>query len=405
MPKPHLEISSGLLGCAVLAALALACSGGQKSPSAPGGVPIDPNRPGDSLFAEGLALYDAANAAASEARTLAPTDAAASAAKAALALQDYADARARFDALPVQFPTSIRLDNAAYLAGRCSYERGTLGGDPAEFQDAVARLDAMLAAFPASPFIDNAAYFDGRARFQLGDYATARPQFERSLAAGPTGTYADNAQYYLGRCDFELGLALAGAGDGLGAIAKLDLAEAELQVVPTTSTYYDNAQYYLGRSYLAEPVNATATFTGLSTAEAAARKANLEAAVAAFERTLAVPASSYAGSAQYWLGRARYAHAFYYASAGLDPADLAAAAGAFRAVPATNTYADNALHYLARTYVNSTWQFCTTPRASDPAPASACAAYAKLSADFPSSTYVSSTATYLAAATPPCLCP
>ncbi|WP_242339939.1 MULTISPECIES: tol-pal system YbgF family protein [unclassified Anaeromyxobacter] len=405
MHQRHLNISRGLACCAALAALALACSGGHDGASAPGKVPIDPNRPGDSLFAEGLALYDAANVAAADARALAATDPAASAAKAALALQDYADARARFDALPVQFPTSIRLDNAAYLAGRCSYERGVLGGDPAELQDAALRLDAMQAAFASSPFIDNAAYFDGRARFQLGDYAAARPQFQRSLAASPTGTYADNAQYYLGRCDFELGLARANAGDGLGAAALLDLAEAELTAVPATSTYYDNAQYYLGRSYLEEPVNATATVTGLSASEAAARKANLEAAIAAFQRTLAVPATTFAGSAQYWLGRARYAHAFYYASAGLDPADLAAADAAFRAVPATSTYADNALHYLARTYVNSTWQFCTTPHASDPAPASACAAYAKLSADFPSSPYVSSTATYLAGATPPCVCP
>ncbi|ABS27661.1 tol-pal system YbgF family protein [Anaeromyxobacter sp. Fw109-5] len=384
----------------VLAVLALACGGGQKGPSAPG-VPIDLSRPDDALFAEGLALYDAANASASEARRLGATDLAASAAKEAQALQGYAEARAKFDALPVRFPTSIRLDNAAYLAGRCSYERGTIGGDPLEFQDGALRLDAMQVAFPTSPFIDNAAYFAGRARFQLGDYEAARLQFQRSLAAAPTGPYADNAQYFLGRSDFELGLALAGAGDGLGAHAKLDLAEAELPAVPTTSAFYDNAQYYLGRSYFEEPVNATATFTLLSPAESAARKANLEAAISAFGRTLAVPAATHADSARFWLGRARYAHAFY-ATAGLDPADLAAAAAAFRAVPATSTYADNALHYLARTYVNSSWRYCTTPHPTDPAPASACAAYAALAAGFPSSSYVASTAEYLAAQT--CTC-
>lgn len=403
MEPPRHDSPIVITGLALLAAVALACGGGQKSPSAPGGVPIDPNRPGDALFAEALALYDAATVAESEARALAATDPAASAAKAALALQGFADARAKLDALPVQFPTSIRLDNAAYLAGRCSYERGTTGGDPLEFQEAASRLDAMQAAFPSSPFIDNAAYFDGRARFQLGDYAAARPQLQRALAAAPSGPYADNAQYYLGRCDFELGLALAGTGDGLGARAKLDLAEAELAAVPATSTSYDNAQYFLGRSHFEEPVNATATLTALTAEEKAARKANLEAAIAAFGRSLAVPSPTYAGSAQYWLGRARYAHASYYSGTGLDPADLAAADAAFHAVPATSTYADNALHYLARTLVNSTWTYCTDPRPADPAPASACAARAKLASDFPSSTYLSATVLYLP--TVGCSCP
>lgn len=401
MSPPRLKVSPCL---ALLALLALAC-GGKSGTTEPRGIPIDPSRPDDALFAEALALYDAANAAAAEGRALAATDPAASAAKQALARQDYAAAQAKLDALPVQFPTSIRLDNAAYLAGRCSYELGTIDGIPAEFQDAAGRLDAMQGAFPTSPFVDNAAYFDGRARFQLAEYPGARLQFQRSLAAAPTGIYADNAQYYLGRCDFELGLAVVAAGDGTAARATLDLAEAELSAVPATSTSYDNAQYFLGRSHLEEPVNATVAFTALAPAEAAARKANLEAAIAAFERALAVPAATYAGSAQYWLGRARYAHAFYYyASAGLDEADLAAAAAAFHAVPATSTYADNALHYLARTYVNSTWGFCIAARPSDPAPASACAVQAKLASEFPSSKYVSETATYLAAATSPCIC-
>jgi hypothetical protein len=48
----------------LLALLAAACGGGGGKSSGPGGVPLDPSRPGDPVFLAGLRHYDAANALA-----------------------------------------------------------------------------------------------------------------------------------------------------------------------------------------------------------------------------------------------------------------------------------------------------------------------------------------------------
>lgn len=421
---------------ALLLVLAAGCGGGGSSSSGPGGVPIDPNRPGDSVFAAALQHYDAANTLAAAAR--AATDPAVAAAKVAEAIAEYRAAQVDLRRLPAEFPASIRLDNAAYLDGRCSYEVGTLTADPAAsaaaFTDARDRLDAAQASFPASSLRDSAAYFDGRARFRLAELARdaagastaevqaafdgALAQFRRSLDASATGTWSDNAAYYLGRTDFEfaylavnpleLGAVAPAPGTAAfaAAVARFDRAEAELAAVPAASTYLDNARYYLGRSHFEEPPDTTvATWRTL-------RQATLDEAIAAFGAVLTVPGSFYRDGALHWRGRAHYARSVYP----LDPAlELGAAAADFHAVLAgTSGWRDNALHHLAKVYVN--WPpvvppglYCTLPRPGDAAPASACAASAALSAlvasdpAFAASPYPPLAASYLSGAGCTCL--
>ncbi len=353
-------------------------------------------------------------------------------------MAEYRAAQVELRRLPVEFPQSIRLDNAAYLDGRCSYEVGALTANPAAsaaaFADARDRLDAAQAAFPASPLRDSAAYFDGRARFRLAELARgaagastadvqaafdgAWDQFRRSLDAGPAGTWADNAAYYLGRTDFEfahlavqpleLGAVAPAPGTAgfAAAVARFDRAEAELAAVPASSSYLDNARYYLGKSHFEEPPDTTvATWRTL-------RQATLDQAIAAFGAVLAVPGSFFHDGALYWRGRSHYGRSVYP----LDAApDLGAAAADFHAVLAgTSSWRDNALYHLAKVYVN--WPpvippglYCSAPRPGDAAPASACAASTTLAAlvasdpAFTASTYPSLTASYLAAAS--CTCP
>ncbi len=420
----------------LLALLAAACGGGGGSSAGPGGVPIDPNRPGDPVFAEALRHYDTANSLATASR--AATDAAVAAARASEAIAEYGAAQADLRRLPVEFPASIRLDNAAYLDGRCSYEIGTLAADPAAsataFADARDRLDAAQAAFPASPLRDAAAYFDGRARFRLAELARgeagastggvqaafdgAWTQFRRSLDASAAGTWADNSAYYLGRTDFEwahlavnpveLGAVAPAPGTAAfaAAVARFDRAEAELAAVPASSSYLDNARYYLGKSHFEEPPDTTvATWRTL-------RQASLGEAISAFGAVLAVPGSFYRDGALFWRGRAHYGRSVYP----LDPTiDLGAAAADFHAVLAgTSGWRDNALYHLAKVYVN--WPpvippglYCALPRPGDAAPASACAASSALSAlvasdpAFAASPYPSLAGSYLSGAG--CTCP
>src|SRR5574341_883260 len=141
-------------------------------------VPIDPNRPGDPLFSEGLTLYRQAET--EQTAGLAARkggDTATATADLLASVTDYGLARDKFDPLmsdPSLCPdVSIRCDNAAYLAGRSSYERGMIEHDlaglipdaallpvsQASLADAQARLDAMLFDFPSSAFVHSAAYF------------------------------------------------------------------------------------------------------------------------------------------------------------------------------------------------------------------------------------------------------
>lgn len=418
----------------LLALLAAAC-GGAGGSSGPGGVPLDPSRPGDPVFTAALQHYDAANTLAAASR--AATDPAVEAAKAAEAVTEYRAAQLELRRLPVEFPQSIRLDNAAYLDGRCGYEIGTLTADhaasAAAFTDARDRLDAALASFPLSPLRDSMAYFDGRARFQLAELArapgasTAAVQalydgawelFRRTLDASAAGTWADNAAYYLGRTDFEhaylavnpleLGAVAPAAGTPAfaAAVARFDRAEAGLAAVPASSSYLDNARYYLGRSHLEEPPDTTvATWR-------TARQGALGEAITAFGAVLAVPASFYRDGALFWRGRAHYARSVYP----LDPTiDLGLAADDFHAVLAgASGWRDNALYHLAKVYVN--WPpvlppglHCNLPRPGDPSPASACAASTALSTvvasdpAFTASPYPPQMASYLAGSG--CSCP
>jgi len=387
---------------AVLVALA-ACGGGATTPGG-GPVPIDPNRPGDPAFADALSHYDLAAAAAAAARAAqAAGDAALAAQKFAEAVSEYALARDGFDALrgdPTLCPdVSIRCDNSAYLAGRCSYEIGSIRNVAADFQDAMARLDGMLADFPSSALADSAAYFDGRAHFQLtsgfglGTYADAEILFERSLALAPGGVFADNALYYDGRCEFELGLALVtplspapGTPEYLQARSWFDQAVAPLQALPSRfpgSSYRDNAAYYLGRSLFEKP------FDAATPAGDAERVQSLGTAITSFGQVTAALSSSFRPGAFYWRGRAEYARAFYPGF----PGDLAAALADFDAVPATSTYHDNALAYAVRTEVRQ--GNC----------AGACADYAALLAAYPASSYTASAGAYLAASVCAATCP
>ncbi|ACL66895.1 conserved hypothetical protein [Anaeromyxobacter dehalogenans 2CP-1] len=427
MPRP--AALAARLAVAALLATAACGGGGGGGASGPGGVPLDASRPGDALLISALGHYDAANALAAAAR--AATDPAVAAAKASDAIAEYRLAQADLRRLPVEFPQSIRLDNAAYLDGRCSYEVGTLSADPADFADARDRLDAAEAAFPASPLLDAVAYFEGRTRFQLAaiaqasagastaavqaGYAAARDEFRRSRQASAAGTWADNAAYYLGRADYELGYlavhpletgAVApadGTPEQAAAVASFDRAEAELAAVPAASSYFDNARYYLGRSHLEEPSDSTAA------GWQALRTASLDAAVAAFGQVLGIPGSFYRDAAQYWRGRAHQSLAVYAA----DPApELGAASADFHAVIAgASSWRDNALYHVLKAYL--AWPapgpYCSALRPGDASPASACAASGALSTlvasdpAFAASTYPALAASALSAAG--CACP
>jgi len=397
----------------LLAVLLVACSGSR------GG---DPATPDEALFLDGLARYDAANALAADARTLA--DPAGRAAREAEAVAAYASAGARFARLRAEHPTSIRVDNAAYLEGRCAYEIGTITGERARFEEAYQFLVDAAAAHPASPLLDAIEYFCGRALFRLAEvdaaapgaataavratYALALERFDRSLEAAAAGTWADNAAYYGGRCEFERGVLLLnplepgalppapGTSAWSEATAQLDAAEARLGAVPVSSSYRDNARYYLGRSLFEEPADVST-----------ARTASLDAAVLAFDEVTALPASSFADGARYWRGRSRYALAFWQGTGGSYAAEpLLLALGDLKTVGGASVYRDNALHWTARAYLQLSPPACATPRAGDPPPASACAAraaLAALAALSPASPYVAQTDAYLVSAG--CVCP
>lgn len=414
------------VGAAVLALLsATACGTSPASPTVDGQriVPIDPSRPGDSLFQEGLAHYQRADreqAAGLAARTTG--DGAAAAGAFAAAVTDYALALETFDRLlgdATLCPApSIRCDNAAYLAGRSRYEAGMLQGDLAALRgdgallvdsersltDARSRLDAMLSAFPASSFVASAAYFDGRAHYEIarkfgvGSYAGAELLFERSFASDPNGTWSDNALYYDGRCEFELGHALVAAGTAGLTLADYDRsrllfdqaigAESALLSRFATSTYRDNASYYLGRAWLEKPTPDVAPGAPVGTPDAE-RISNLGRAVTALTSVVNTPSSSLGPGARYWRGRAHYNLWFHQAGAVVG-AELDLAVADFHAVPAASTWRDNALYYAVKSSVHAGNV------------AGACADFADLATNFASSTYTSRAAGVLSAAAITC---
>jgi TolA-binding protein len=394
---------------ALFAALAALAGCGGSSPSTVDGqtiVPIDLNRPGDALFQEGLLLYRQAELE----RVTAP----------AASIADYLAAQAKFDQLrndPTLCPDpSIRCDNAAYLAGRASYEVGVIPTPnvQAPLQDARDRLDQMLADFPTSAWVDNAAYFDGRAHFELtngfgvGSYADAELLFERSLASAPAGTYADNALYYDGRCEFELGLGKVAAlnaalaaeaaaisgGDVAGATAAradadaayaasrswFDQATSALVSLNTrfpASSYRDNASYYVGRSWFEKPTPGT-----LPDPE---RVTNLGNAITSLGPDAADAASSYSPGAHYWRGRAHYALSFHRALQADKDAESTLARTDFHAVAAASNWRDNALYYAIKASIRL---FDATAAHAD---------YCDLATNWPASPHVATAAALLGA--------
>jgi outer membrane protein assembly factor BamD (BamD/ComL family) len=417
---------------AVVAVLLLAAACGSPSSTRVSNghtvIPIDPARPGDSLFQAGLDLFNLAeteHVAALNARTAG--DAATAATDFASSTANYGLARAKFDQLrndTALCPSpSIRCDNAGYLAGRSSYEQGMIEHDQAlvaldpvplrtaaqgSFNDARDRLDVLLAAFPASAFVDGAQYFGGRARYELtyqfavGSYADAELFFEASYAHDPNGTWADNALYYDGRCEFEEGYTLVAAGTAALSQAQYDQArvlfgqsigaESALLARFAASTYRDNAGYYMGRAWLEKPTPDVAPGAPLGTSDAE-RIANLNNALAALTTVVAAtPASTYRPGAYYWRGRTHYNLWFHQAGAIVNT-ELDLALADFHAVVATSTWRDNALYYAVKSYIHEANSV------------GACADYADLVANFPSSVYTTRAATALAAAVPPITCP
>lgn len=442
-----MKIVRCLLVAPLLAVLAvLACSGGGSKAS---GAPpaLDTSKPDDALLAQALVHYDNASALAKQAYAQ-PAGSAARASYEAQAVAEYQAAIPLFAALPVQFPSSIRRDQAAYLEGRSHYEIGTLTplpGSTTEFGTAQALLDAAEAAFPTSYFRDGMTYFDGRARFHLADQqlvaasagtstgtssATIRAGFEASrdqlvlsLAANATGTWSDNSKYYLGRCDYEVGhvyqhpvelgatAPVPGTPEFADDVAHFDRAKAELAAVPAGSTYADNARYYLGRSFFEAPSDTTLLDWRTR------RVAALDTAMSDFTAVIGTT-STYAVDARYWRGRSYYAREAYQPDAAAKNGDLVLAAADFKAIPATQHYRDNALYDLAKCYVkfsitavDPAAPYCLADRPGDPAPASACAAKTALDTlvatdpAFAASPYPARTVAYLAAAPTPCTCP
>lgn len=432
----------------------LACSGGSTGTGAP--PPLDASKPDDALLLQALVHYDDAAVLAKQAWAQ-PAGSTARDTFAAQAIAEYQAAIPLFAALPVQFPTSIRRDQAAYLEGRSHYEIGTFstpGSVPystAEFGTAQILLDAAEAAFPTSYFRDGMTYFDGRARFhlalqQLTDaraqalaniapsttsaalraaFEASRDQFVLSLAASRTGTWSDNSQYYLGRCDYEVGhvyehpvelgatAPAPGTAEFKDDVAHYVRAEGELTAVPSTSVYADGARYYHGRCFFEAPSDTTlADFV-------ARRVAALGTAISDFTELVGTT-SKYAEDARFWRGRSYYARQSYRADPAAKDGDLTLAAADFRDIPDTQHYRDDALYNLAKSYVNfavsapadASAPYCQNLRPGDPSPASACEAKAALDALvaapgslFASSTSPARTVTYLAAAVPSCVCP
>jgi outer membrane protein assembly factor BamD (BamD/ComL family) len=390
-------------------------------------IPIDPSRPGDLLFKSGLDLFDRAeleHSAALAARTAG--DAATAATDFAASSSDYGLARDTFDQLkndPALCPSpSIRCDNAAFLAGRSSYERGMIehdqslvAVDPVPFRtaaqgsltDARDRLEAMLAAFPTTAFFDGGKYFAGRARYELtnqfavGAYADAEPLFESSYAHDPNGTWADNAIYYDGRCEFEEGLALVAAGTA--AMTQVDYdqsrllfgqaigAESTLLSRFATSSYRDNASYYMGRAWLEKPTPDVAPGAPVGTSDAE-RIANLGKALTALTTVVGTPTSAFRPGAYYWRGRTHYA-LWFHPSVAVGNTELDLAIADLHAVAATSTWRDNALYYAVKCYVH------------EANAVGACADYANLVANYPASIYTTRAQAVLAAAVPPITCP
>jgi tetratricopeptide (TPR) repeat protein len=416
---------------APLVAAALACGGGSS-----GGVPLDPNKPDDALLLSGIGHYDQANQLATTAR--AEPVGTQRDADVASAVDHYRQAIAAFHALPVDFPDSIRRDNAAYLEGRCHYEIGTLTAGAGELAIARDLLDAAQAAYPTSSLLDSMSYFDGRSRFELAalhavpdavtaevqaEYAGAWAQFDRSAKLNAGAPWGDNSAYYRGRSDFELGylgahpLETGASPPSPGTQVFTDLtatftrAEAELAAVPSASSWKDNARYYLGRAWFELPSDTTL-------ADWRTRRVTALGNAAAAFGPLVGSTSVYAGSARYWRGRAYYARETYGATADAKNADLALAAADFRAVPAGHHYQDNACYDLAKALVSfrvtgtePNAPYCQDARPGDAAPASACASLAALrtlvasDAAFSASPYPDLTVSYLAAASPSCTCP
>lgn len=422
MDRSHASPFTPTLALALALAVALsACGGGGAAAGEPRPPPIDTSVPGDALYAEGLARYQAAGTLASQAdAALAAGDATTAAARHAEAAVAYGQARDLFDQLPLAFPASARRDQAAYYAGRCSYELGLLSGLASDFADARTRLEAMIAGWPGSLLLDHAEYVAGRATYLLagfpspapGDtYAAARAHLARSLALAPAGTYADNAQYWLGRCWFQEGFALVnvvpgpapGSAEFAAAKADLQAAAAALALVPQrfpTSALVDNAWYYLGQSHYLEP-----TDTSAGTAE---RVGLLRTAVADLSR-VAGGAGTLASGARYWRGKAHYALSFDLA-VGLtkDQPELALAIADFQAVPPPSVYADNALYWLAKAFTHVAPTPACTGGAATP-PGSGCAALSALQhlvatdPAYAGSTYPALAASYLSSHG--CTCP
>ncbi|MBK9516702.1 MAG: hypothetical protein IPO09_04960 [Anaeromyxobacter sp.] len=376
----------------LLAAALLAGCGGAGGGSEPRPPPIDPARPGDTLYAAGLAGYGAAGQALAQAEAArAAGDLALEQSRLAEASAAFGQARATFDRVPLEFPASIRLDQAAYYGGRCSYELGLVSGQAADLMDARARLEAMIAAHPASLLLDHAQYVAGRAVFLLASgpasaadqtFTAARLHLAASLAQAPGGTYADDAQYWLGRAWFQEGFALAnvvpsplpGSLEFAAAKADLQAAGAELARVPQrfpSSPLVDNAWYYLGQSHYMEPVD--------TAAGKAERTALLRAAVADLSH-VAGTASPFSSGARYWRGKAHYALAFVLAAgAAKDQGEVALAIADLQAVPPPSVYADNALSWLAKAFMHVEPAPTCSGTAATP-PASGCSALAVLQA-------------------------
>lgn len=396
---------------ALLLSLATAGCGGGSAGGATGSA-----TEAESRFQAALARYrqaDAEQALAIAARTAG--DPATATAEFAAAVADYDLARAQFAQLAADSTVcpavSNRCDNAAYLAGRSSYEmgmvqhdQGLLAVDPVPFdtaaqgslQDARGRLDAMLAAWPTSSVVDSAAYFAGRARFELtnkyglGAYAEAEPLFARSRSANAAGTWSDNALYYEGRCAFEEGLAQAAAEAAFLALLPADLvaaqaaydrsradlgraatAEGALLATFAASSYADNAAFYLGRAWFERPTPDEAPGVIPGTVSDAERMANLANAVSELSKVVAVPTSTYADGARYWRGRAHYAASFHPFATPDKVVEPALALADFRSVSAGSTWRDNALLYAVKSQI----------RLADLA--GACAEYGAMAAEFP----------------------
>ncbi|HET8539454.1 MAG TPA: hypothetical protein VFL83_06245 [Anaeromyxobacter sp.] len=398
---------------AALAALVLSACGGASSASS--STPrIDPNAPDERAFQAALARYDAGTAAHAAARLAAdPT------AQNATAVTEFGAAEGGFHRLLIDFPASVRADNAAYLEGRSRYEIGTITGLRIDFEKARTLLEAAIAAHGTAKTMDSMTYFAGRAIFRIAEvdraattdtaavqaqYALAKAQFVRSVAVNPGAPWGDNAAYYLGRCDFEIGELGVHPLDPLAKpgsdAAPFDRAEAELAAVPAASTYYDNARYYRGRSFFEEPTTSAVD-------PAAARQANLASAVGDLATVIGLPGpSSFAVPATYWRGRAHYALAFQ--GTPVDPVELPLALADMKAVaPTASVYADNALYFAAKSYLHlAGGPYCATTRSGDAAPASACAALKELRTRLAASVYVGQAEAYLLAnGCDPAACP